>query len=213
MKEPKRVFNFPSLYQIALVLPAIIIGLTFHEFAHGWMARRLGDRTAEAEGRLTINPLAHIDPIGFIMLLLVGFGWAKPVPVNPYYLNVDAKKGMLLVSIAGPTMNFILAIVAAILYGLLAPVQSNELQLIMQYMIWINIVLAVFNLLPIPPLDGSKVLAGILPGSPEWLYRMEAYGPFLLLALILFGFRFLFLIITPIFELLMLLANFVAHLS
>lgn len=205
------MFNFPSLNTIALTLPAIIIGLTFHEFAHGWVAARLGDRTAEAQGRLTINPLAHLDPVGFIMLMLAGFGWAKPVPVNPYNFKGDIKQGMLLVSLAGPATNFFLAVVAAVVWGMLAGIKSSEFHLIMQYMLWINVALAIFNLIPIPPLDGSKILAGILPGRQEWLDQLESYGPILLIVLVFFGFRFISILINPIVNILVLLANSVAN--
>lgn len=206
------MFDLPGLHQIALSLPAIIIGLTFHEFAHGWVAYRLGDRTAEAHGRLTVNPVAHVDPLGFIMLLLAGFGWAKPVPVNPYNFKGDIKKGMMLVSLAGPATNFILAIAAAVIWGMFAGLRLPYFNEIMSSMVWINVVLAIFNLIPIPPLDGSKILAGILPGRQEWLDRLESYGPILLIVLVIFGFRFLSIIINPIVNILILLANFVAQL-
>ncbi|HBC94076.1 MAG TPA: site-2 protease family protein [Pelotomaculum sp.] len=206
------MFNFPSLHTIALTLPAIIIGLTFHEYAHGWVAKRLGDRTAEAHGRLTINPVAHLDPVGFILLLLAGFGWAKPVPVNPYNLRGDIKQGMLLVSLAGPATNFFLAVASAVALGLFGSMQIPYFNIIMQYMIVINVVLAIFNLIPIPPLDGSKILAGLLPGRQDWLDQLEAYGPILLIVLVFFGFRFISVLINPVVNILILLANIVAQL-
>ncbi len=181
------MFNFPSLYQIALVLPAIIIGLTFHEFAHGWMARRLGDRTAEAEGRLTINPLAHIDPIGLVMLLIFRFGWAKPVPINPYYFRGDRRRGVLLVSLAGPLMNLVLAYLSAIALRIFYSGNSLFVNFL-QELLWINIALAVFNLIPIPPLDGSKILASLLPKRYEYFFKqLESYGTILLLLLLMTG--------------------------
>ncbi|TEB17479.1 Peptidase family M50 [Pelotomaculum sp. FP] len=206
------MFNFPSLHTIALTLPAIIIGLTFHEYAHGWVAYRLGDRTAEAHGRLTINPVAHLDPVGFILLLLAGFGWAKPVPVNPYNLRGDIKQGMLLVSLAGPATNFLLAVASAVILGLFGSMQIPYFNIIMQYVIVINVVLAIFNLIPIPPLDGSKILAGLLPGRQDWLDQLEAYGPILLIVLVFFGFRFISILINPVVNILILLANIVAQL-
>ncbi|NLI11934.1 site-2 protease family protein [Pelotomaculum propionicicum] len=181
------MFNFPSLESIALMLPAIVIGLTFHEYAHGYVAYRLGDNTARDHGRLTINPLAHVDPVGLILLFLAGFGWAKPVPVNPYNLKGDVQKGMLYVSLAGPTMNLLLAIAGAIVWGALAGFKMRYFSDIMEYIIHINIVLAIFNLIPVPPLDGSKILAGILPGRQNWLYQLETYGVIILILLVFSG--------------------------
>ncbi len=178
---------------------AILIALTFHELAHGYMAFSLGDPTAKMQGRLTLNPLAHLDPIGTILLLIVGFGWAKPVPVNPLNFRGSRKKGMVLVGLAGPLMNIILAIIAALLIKLLyafyfnGMVSSNStvfsfffqtFKLLMSY----NIILAVFNLIPIPPLDGSKILAGLLPSDyGRYFYQFERYGSIILMVLIVFG--------------------------
>jgi len=184
------VFNLPSLYDMLVLLPAIILGLTFHEFAHGWVAFQLGDNTAKRAGRLTLNPVAHIDPIGFIMLFIARFGWAKPVPVNPYNLHMDPRKGMLYVSLAGPVTNFLLALVSAISLGIALGLGLGYLRIltdILSSMIFINLVLAVFNLIPIPPLDGSKILAGILPGRQEWLIWLENYGVIFLLLLLFTG--------------------------
>ncbi|MDD4169543.1 MAG: site-2 protease family protein [Desulfotomaculaceae bacterium] len=206
------MFNLPSLYDVALLLPAIILGLTFHEFAHGWVADRLGDRTARAMGRLTINPVAHVDPIGFLLLFLVGFGWAKPVPVNPYNFRCEIKQGMLLVSLAGPATNVLLAVVSAVVLGLFYNQQWPYFAEIMDKMILINIVLAVFNLIPVPPLDGSKILAGILPGRQEWLEQLERFGPILLIVLLftgVIGYVFSFLV-SPIYRVLYNLASFIA---
>jgi len=181
------MINFPDLHSIALMLPAIVLGLTFHEFAHGWVAYRLGDPTPRYLGRLTINPAAHIDPIGLLLLFIAGFGWAKPVPVNPYNFRCDIKQGMLVVALAGPATNMLLAVVAAVVFGMLAGLQLPYFREIMQYIIQINVVLAVFNLIPIPPLDGSKILAGVLPGRQGWLDQLERYGPVLLILLIFTG--------------------------
>jgi len=181
------VFNLPSLHSMALMLPAIILGLTFHEYAHGFVADRLGDPTARYHGRLTINPLAHVDPIGFLLLFLAGFGWAKPVPVNPYNLKGNISQGMLLISLAGPATNLLLAFLSALVLGAFGNLELPYFHQIMQYMILINVVLAVFNLLPIPPLDGSKILAGILPGAQKWLYHLETYGIIILIVLIFTG--------------------------
>ena len=203
------MFNIPSPFEIALLLPAIIIGLTLHELAHGYVAYRLGDSTAARQGRLTINPVAHIDPIGFIALFLVGFGWAKPVPVNPFNMR-DPQRGMLLVSLAGPAANMVVAIVTTILLGLGIATLFPYGQDIVVRIIYINIVLAVFNLLPIPPLDGSKILAGLLPPSQaNIIHALDNYGFIILLLLLFTGVisKILNIIIVPIFHLLLNLAN------
>lgn len=181
------MFDLPSLQSIALMLPAIVLGLTFHEYAHGLAAYRLGDNTARAQGRLTINPVAHVDPVGLILLFLAGFGWAKPVPINPLNFRGDMKRGVLLVSLAGPATNLLLAIAAAVIWGVLYELKLPYFNDIMMYIVQINVVLAVFNLIPVPPLDGSKILAGLLPGRQEWLYKLEAYGMIILIVLIFSG--------------------------
>jgi len=201
------LLNMPDLYQMALMVPAIVLGLTCHEFAHGWVADRLGDHTARYQGRLTLNPVAHVDVIGLIMLFIAGFGWAKPVPVNPYNLRGDRNQGMLLVSLAGPATNMLIAVLGAFVLGLGAWKLSLG-EDIFRYIIYINIVLAIFNLLPIPPLDGSKILAGLWPGSQQWLAYIENYGFIILLLLLLTGIigRMLGLILVPIYNLLLQLA-------
>ncbi len=128
-----------------------------------------------------------MDPVGLILLFLAGFGWAKPVPVNPYNLKGDIQRGMLLVSLAGPATNLLLAIAAAIIWGVLDIFQLPYVDPIMQYMIQINVVLAIFNLIPVPPLDGSKILAGLLPGRQNWLYQLETYGVIILILLVFTG--------------------------
>jgi Zn-dependent protease len=171
-------------------LPAILIALTFHEFAHGLAADRLGDRTPFQQGRLTLNPLPHIDWIGFLMLLIFKFGWAKPVLVDPRnFTNVSQKKGMMLVSLAGPGMNILLALVSMVFLKLLIPYEGSTwgalLVSLLLPLVYINLILAAFNLLPVPPLDGSKILAGMLPDSgAQLVYSLEQYGPLILLLLI-----------------------------
>lgn len=171
-------------------LPAIVIALTFHEYAHGKVADWLGDDTPYYQGRLTLNPLPHIDWLGFLMLVFFKFGWAKPVQVNPYnFKGISIKTGMMLVSLAGPVMNIVLALLGMIIYKILLPYQNGEWVIIwlqlLSPLIYINLILAAFNLIPVPPLDGSKILAGVLPDSgAQFIYSLEQYGPLLLLLLI-----------------------------
>ena len=180
---------------LLLIAPPILLALTFHEYAHAYVANRLGDDTAKQSGRLTLNPLRHLDPLGTIMIFLVHFGWAKPVPVNPYRLK-NPKKDMLWISAAGPLSNMVLALASGILLRILkaageTPAQTSFLGLLMDVVfmsLQINLALAIFNILPIAPLDGSKILSGLLPDRfGKMFYFMERYGPFILLGLIIFG--------------------------
>jgi Zn-dependent protease len=170
------------------IMPGLLVAISFHELAHGYMAYILGDNTAKARGRLTLDPLAHIDPIGFMMLIFVGFGWAKPVPVD--YRNLKKRKrDVILVSLAGSGMNFILALVSGILLAVsmklgLSALVSKIIFYGMQY----NLVLGLFNLIPVPPLDGSKVLASLLPMKYEMkFYEYERYFYFALILLLITG--------------------------
>jgi Zn-dependent protease len=183
--------NFLS--EILLLAPPILIALTFHEYAHAYIANRLGDPTARLMRRLTLNPLAHLDPLGTVMLFIAKFGWAKPVPVDPQYFR-NPHRDMLLVALAGPASNIILAFLFGLVYRLVyanvLPIFAGGLPIIfmLRFSVYINLVLAFFNLIPIPPLDGSKILRGLL--SPEAALRfakIEAYGPFLLIGLIILG--------------------------
>lgn len=178
-----------ALISILIFLPAV----TVHEYAHGWMANRLGDPTARDSGRLTLNPLAHIDPVGTIllptMLILTGspfvFGWAKPVPVNFAYLR-NPKRDMMWVGLAGPGANIGLAVLSAIVVktGIVPPTLIGLFGII----ILINLILAVFNLIPIPPLDGSRILMSILPREKAYAYsRIEPYGFIIIIALLWLG--------------------------
>lgn len=174
---------------IAFILIAIplMYAIIFHELAHGYVAYRLGDPTAKNLGRLSLNPLKHLDPLGTLMLFLVGFGWAKPVPVNFSYIR-DYRKGMILVSSAGIITNMILAFLALFLYSLLNLPQSSMLALVLYFFAKINIILAAFNLIPIPPLDGSKILLGFSPASVQAiLLRLERFGFLIVIALLYFG--------------------------
>jgi len=164
---------------------ALIVGITVHEYAHAWMAHRCGDNTAKFEGRLTLNPLAHLDPLGTIMLFLVGFGWGKPVPINPN--NMDKKSDELKVAFAGIVTNLILAFILAIpirialMQGVL--IESSAVLSFLNIIIDLNIILAVFNLLPIPPLDGSHLVEYFL--NRESKYAYQTVGPFVLIGLII----------------------------
>ena len=170
-----------------LIAVPLMYAIIFHELAHGYVAYRLGDPTAKHLGRLSLNPLKHLDPLGTLMLFLVGFGWAKPVPVNFSYLR-DYRKGIILVSSAGIIMNMMMAFLALLLYGLLNPPQSSMPALALYFFAKINIVLAAFNLIPIPPLDGSKILLGFAPPSIQAVVlRLERFGFLIVLALLYLG--------------------------
>ncbi|NLU50847.1 MAG: site-2 protease family protein [Syntrophomonadaceae bacterium] len=181
------------LTEFLVWLPAIVIGFSFHEYAHALVADRLGDHTPYYQGRLTINPLAHIDWLGFLLLALVHFGWAKPVQVNPLnFRRVTIRTGMMLVSLAGPAMNIVLAIAGLLGLKYLPFILTADNLVIaarlLEPLVWINVILAAFNLIPIPPLDGSKILAGLLPGQQaEFFYRLEPYGTVILMLLIVSG--------------------------
>lgn len=187
------MLDLPNIRQLLIMLPGLLIALSFHEYAHARAADYLGDDTPYYQGRLTINPLAHIDWLGFFMLLLVKFGWAKPVQVNPMnFKGVGIRKGMMLVSLAGPGMNFLLAVVAAVLMKLIysLPHTGNTVVALtlLEPLLLYNVVLGIFNLIPVPPLDGSKILAGILPDSQGALLdNLERYGPIILLVLVFSG--------------------------
>ncbi len=174
------------------MLPGIIIGLSFHEFAHAWMSDKLGDPTPRRQGRVTINPLAHIDWIGFLALLLVGFGWGKPVQIDPSYYK-NRRRDEFLVAIAGVTMNLIIAIIFSIPARAMIKAFSNtaisdlvyNIYLIIFYIISINVVLMVFNLIPCPPLDGWGIITQIFKlDRYRWWYKVYQYGTWILLALI-----------------------------
>ena len=172
----------------ALVAIPLLYSVMLHEVAHGWVAFRFGDPTAKMLGRLSLNPLKHLDPIGTIMLLLVGFGWAKPVPVAFNRLR-DGKRGMILVAAAGIIVNTLLAFAALLLARILSPSPQSLVATILAYVAHINIILASFNLIPLPPLDGSKILMGFASASVQrMLLRIEPYGFFIIIGLLYFGF-------------------------
>lgn len=165
---------------------AFIIAVVFHEYAHGYAAYKLGDNTAKDMGRLTLNPIKHIDPIGLISMVIFRVGWAKGVPVNSFYFK-NRKRDMLIVSSAGIITNIGIAIIAAMLFKLL-PIWNEILFTFLVYLVLANIMLAIFNLLPFPPLDGSKIVASILPERMErFMYRNERYFYIILMGLIFTG--------------------------
>ena len=197
---------------IVLLIPALVFSLSFHEFAHAWMAYRLGDSTAARMGRLTLNPMSHLDPIGSLALLLMGFGWAKPVPVDARYFE-NPRKDMVKVAAAGPISNIILAIIAAFVLRLLfdTDLLSNSVKTFFIIFMQINITLAVFNLLPVSPLDGSQILSPFLEKQfgPDIVWKMQVYGPRVLFIIIIFSMvtdiHIFSFIITPIFNLFILI--------
>jgi Zn-dependent protease len=179
------LLNDPLVF--VLIAVPLLYAIIFHELAHGWVALRMGDPTAKLLGRLTLNPLKHLDPVGTLMLFIFGFGWARPVPVN-FNLLHDRKKGMIAVSSAGIIANMILAFTALFLDRLISPSPSSLLAPLLYYFAKINIILAAFNLIPIPPLDGSKILMGFAPPAVQnTLFRLERYGFFIVIALLYLG--------------------------
>ncbi|KUG22800.1 membrane metalloprotease [hydrocarbon metagenome] len=177
----------PAAFVILSVL--LLYSVIFHELAHGWVANKMGDPTAKWLGRLTLNPLKHLDPIGTLMLLVVGFGWAKPVPVNLENIpGNQRRKGLILVSAAGITANIIFAFIAILLFRLISPDHSGMAGQILFLLAHINIILAAFNLIPIPPLDGSKILMGFAPDSvTRVLNQIEPFGLFIVIGLLISG--------------------------
>ena len=182
----QRFQNPSSLLSLVLTLPAVIIAMTFHEYAHAFAADKLGDDTPRQQGRLTLNPLKHIEPVGFFLLLFAGFGWGRPVEINTnrFNKNMDKSKGEAIVSFAGPLMNIILAIVSAFILGvilkfnLLAKLQMQYAEIVIIFMmqlLYINLGLGIFNLIPLPPLDGSKILRHFLPYNTKVWFDNNQY--------------------------------------
>ena len=179
------ITNPGSLFMLLASAPGVLIAITFHEFAHGYVAYKLGDNTAKNEGRLSLNPLAHLDPIGTLMLLFAGFGWGKPVQVNPanYTRKISMEKGEAIVSAAGPIMNIILAFVFSLIYcalykfagtAFLSSTVGGVIMRLISATISTNVGLGVFNLIPLPPLDGSKIIMPFLPyKAKEWFTNNE----------------------------------------
>ncbi len=177
--------NPGMLFSLLISVPGVLIAITFHEFAHAFVADKLGDDTARREGRLSLNPFDHLDPIGIVLLLFAGFGWGKPVHVNPrnYTRKMSMEKGEALVSIAGPIMNFLLAIIFAIIYygiiklagvSFIYSTMGGIIMSLISATVSINVGLGLFNLIPLPPLDGSKVIMPFLPfNAKQWFINNE----------------------------------------
>ena len=185
-----------SLASILISIPIFIFAMMIHEIAHGWVAYKLGDPTAKFSGRLTLNPISHIDPIGTILLpitlIMMGspvvFGWAKPVPINFMGLR-NPKRDIMLVGAAGPVVNIIFAFVLSAIFRILPIEHTSLLGEVLFASILVNLILAAFNLIPIPPLDGSRILFSLLPPNAAMRYMsIEPYGFIILFVLIYFGF-------------------------
>jgi Zn-dependent protease len=185
--------NSPS--ELITKIITLLVAFTVHEFAHAWTANQFGDDTPRLYGRLTLNPLAHLDFLGSLMLFIGGFGWAKPVPINPRKIRQHSPSALMLVALSGPLSNFLLAAIAAIplRFGLVTPTLPmismfpTPYQFLI-YFLYINLGLMVFNLIPLPPLDGEEIMEFVLPRSweNEW-QRIKPYGPYILMGLFLLG--------------------------
>ena len=171
---------------LVLLIPVLLFALVFHEFSHAWVAYKLGDPTARYAGRLTLNPVAHLDPVGGLMILFVGFGWAKPVPVDPTYLK-KPREDMMKIAFAGPASNLLLAFIAGTI--LRFGVGQGSIAMMLILFTQINIMLAVFNMIPVSPLDGSQIFSGLLiRTNPDLVRNLQIYGPQILLGAILIGY-------------------------
>ena len=180
------MFGF-NLMEIVAGLPGLIIALALHEYAHAWAAVKMGDFTPKMMGRLTLNPMAHIDPIGIVVLLIARFGWAKPVVINPHNFR-DRKKGEILVALAGPAMNFLLAFLSLGVMIFLTHRMRMEMSYGLRAVLWLivvyNINFGIFNMIPLPPLDGSRILMALLPY--EMQYRFAALERYSMIIFIIF---------------------------
>ena len=213
---------------LVILIPLLIFSLSIHEFSHGYVAYLLGDNTAAYAGRLTLNPLAHLDPMGSLMLLFIGFGYAKPVPVNP--INFKDKEniniGMMKVAFAGPASNLILCLMGCLIIRFIGieniteivfnkygrGLDFNSLGLTLYLFSTINMILAIFNLIPIHPLDGGQIFGAIISkNNPEFAWKLQTYGPQVLLGIILFGiisgYSIIGLIMEPFQQLVLILAG------
>ena len=208
------------LLGLIVSIPAVLVAITFHEFAHAFVADKLGDDTARRQGRLNLNPLSHLDPIGSLLLLFAGFGWGKPVEVNPrnYTRKIPMEKAEALVSIAGPLMNFILAIIFTLIYcatikyagiSFITSAIGKTILMLISSIISINVGLGVFNLIPLPPLDGSKIIMPFLPyKAKNWFTSNERI--FYIIFVVIWITGIAGYIITPIINV---VANGILHLG
>jgi len=199
-----------AILNIIGLIIALVIAISVHEFSHALSAYRLGDNTAKNQGRLTLNPKAHLDPMGTIMIVFAGFGWGRPTPVSPWNLRIGEKAGMAVVSVAGPISNVIVALITGIIFQVYMNSGTDSIQVarILLTVIQLNLVLAIFNLLPIAPLDGFKIVLGLLPRDAALSFaKTERYG-MMILVLIIMGDVFLNLgilgrVISPVISFLM----------
>ncbi len=177
------------IYQTLISLPVLLLAITVHEYAHARVAYHFGDPTAKLQGRLSLNPLVHLDPLGLLMLLVARIGWAKPVPINPNNFR-NYRSGLLWVSLAGPLANFTLAFLSLFLLrvGRWSFVGADILWFLLNIQVSLNIALGVFNLIPLPPLDGSKIISALARGAALDIYRqIEPYAPLILVGLLISG--------------------------
>ena len=209
-------FNEPQV-GVVLIL-SLIFSLSFHEFAHAYTAHRLGDNTAAYQGRLTLNPIAHLDPVGSIMLLVAGFGYAKPVPVNPINL-INPREDMMTIAFAGPLSNFFLVLCSCLIMRVMGADNLfvfgnfNSIGLTLYLFATINMTLGVFNMIPIYPLDGGQIFGGYIDRvNPQLSYKLKVYGPQILFGVIMIGiftgFSIISIIIRPFHDLVNILAGF-----
>lgn len=209
-------FNEPQV-GVVLIL-SLIFSLSFHEFAHAYTAHRLGDNTAAYQGRLTLNPIAHLDPVGSIMLLVAGFGYAKPVPVNPINL-INPREDMMKIAFAGPLSNFFLVLCSCLIMRVMGADNLfvfgnfNSIGLTLYLFATINMTLGVFNMIPIYPLDGGQIFGGYIDRvNPQLSYKLKVYGPQILFGVIMIGiftgFSIISIIIRPFHDLVNILAGF-----
>ncbi|MEO7803111.1 MAG: site-2 protease family protein [Actinomycetota bacterium] len=189
MNSPIQMLIDGQLALFVIFAAILVLALSLHEFGHALAADLQGDRTARLAGRLTLNPLKHLDPFGTFALLFAGFGWGKPVPFSPRALR-NQRFGPAIVGFAGPIVNIVLAFMFAALYGGLRPGPGSTLETLLIVGVQLNVVLAIFNLMPIPPLDGSRILSAVLPPSKQHIvYFLDKWGFVLLLVFVFFLFR------------------------